>query len=173
MRYVDEIALLARVKECLAYDGNTGIFTWKVLSGRRKKLGSIAGTKDTNGYVYIGIDGKRYGAHRLAMLLKEGRWPINMVDHIDGNGLNNRPENLRHCNKSENGQNQIGRRGKMLPMGVHPNRTRFMARIKIAGVDHFLGTHDTPEEASEAYLKAKRELHYFQPVPRNLLGEDK
>lgn len=43
-----------------------------------------------------------------------------------------------------------------LPTGVFKNKKRFMARIRVNGQIKYLGTFDTPEEASAVYQKEKR-----------------
>lgn len=45
---------------------------------------------------------------------------------------------------------------------------KWTAHIRADGKQVYLGSFDTPEAASARYLKAKAELHPFQPVPRAL-----
>ena len=51
------------LKKLLYYNPKTGIFTRLVSVGRKVKAGQVAGGLD-NGYIKIGIDGKRYFAHQ-------------------------------------------------------------------------------------------------------------
>ncbi|WEL95620.1 HNH homing endonuclease [Xanthomonas phage vB_XooS_NR08] len=81
------------VDKLLAYEPETGVLTWKVFRGYTAKAGSVAGCLDkTVGYIQVWANGKRYLAHRLAWLLHTGAWPIQHLDHIDGNPSNNRIE---------------------------------------------------------------------------------
>lgn len=102
-------------------------------------------------------DGKRTRVtmHRLLIAPDPGY----VVDHIDGNGLNNRRLNLRVCLHKENLRNSASRKQNGLPKGVNPCRHRFEARIQVDGVVHRLGTFDTPEEAAAVYREAAERLH--------------
>lgn len=85
------------------------------------------------------------------------------VDHIDGNGLNNRRENLRLCKHSENAKNQrINSRNTSGYTGVvrhSRNEGKWIAKITADGVNYYVGTFDTAEEAARARDKKAREVH--------------
>ena len=92
------------VENLLDYEGNTGLLRWKV-SRSNIRAGDIAGSKDRCGYTRIGIDGKRYAAHRLAWLMTYGEFPDGEIDHINGNPSDNWICNLRVVTHHENGRN--------------------------------------------------------------------
>lgn len=73
-----------RLKELLHYDAKTGEFFWRV---NRAKLGAgeTAGKTKSDGYRYIGIDGKIYAAYRLAFLWMTGVVPDGIIDHKNRN----------------------------------------------------------------------------------------
>jgi len=80
-------------------------------------------------------------------------------DHINGDRLDNRRENLRLCTP---GQNMMNR--KRPPnntsgfKGVRPMKKRFQAYIKYKRKYIVLGSFDTPEEAHNAYVEAAKKL---------------
>ena len=57
----------------------------------------------------ISVNGKYVNvhAHLAVWLVCKGRWPEGAIDHIDGDGANNRIENLRECSYSENNCNML------------------------------------------------------------------
>lgn len=80
------------------------------------------------------------------------------VDHINGNGLDNRRENLRIVTHH---QNQMNRRGhsKLGVKGViFTKYGKFRARIKFLGKDISLGNFETLDKASQVYNQKAQEL---------------
>jgi hypothetical protein len=156
-----------QLKQILNYDPDTGIFTWKVANGRRVKIGEIAGRTTNTGHRQIGINNKQYLQHRLAWLYVYGTMPSKNIDHINGIRNDNRIANLREATHLENHQN----RSKTIKnstgyLGVVLTRGRYIAQITVDKKHIYLGIYDTKEEAYDAYLKAKSELHTFNPIPR-------
>jgi hypothetical protein len=154
-----------RLKELLNYDNETGIFTWKIFRNNRAKTGYIAGLKNSDGYIRISIDKRMYLAHRLAWLYMYGEVAKNFIDHVDGVKTNNSIKNLRESTNEQNLQNikKSYKNNSCGILGVYFNKANnnFRAQIRANGITKSLGSFKTPEEARQAYIKAKRELHPF------------
>ena len=150
-----------RLRDVLHYDPETGVWTWLVRTSSRIEVGDVAGTVDASGYLKLQVDGVLYRAHRLAWLWMTGEWPPQFVDHINGVKGDNRWSNLRPATPSENQQNQrrAQSHNKLGMLGVRRYRKRFKAQIKVDWRQIHLGTFDTPDQAHEAYIAAKRRLH--------------
>lgn len=81
------------------------------------------------------------------------------VDHVDGDGLNNRRSNLRLATASQNLGNQRARAHSSRFKGVYRNKQgRWQTQISVEGVKRHLGTFDTEEEAGSVYDAAARSL---------------
>lgn len=115
----------AEIGELLLYNQETGHLTWKISrKGRGCVAGWPAGTlnhrRDTS-YLAVTLHGKKHYAHRLAWILSHGEIPAGMhIDHIDGDGTNNRLSNLRLASRSVNQRNKkLGRNSRTGVAGVH------------------------------------------------------
>jgi hypothetical protein len=153
----------SRLRELLDYDPATGVFTRRVRTSHRIKCGDVAGTLRPDGYLKISLLNSGFLAHRLAWLYMTGKWPEHQIDHINGVRHDNRLANLRDVTPTHNQQNQrvahvrnksCGMLGVTLTKG-----NKWQAQISAEGRHKHIGTYATPQEASEAYLTAKRKLH--------------
>lgn len=86
-----------------------------------------------------------------------------MLDHIDGNGLNNQKSNLRECTHSQNMSNRKSYNKTGLK-GVSFNKTingvdYYHARIKHNGKEYYLGYSSSPKECARMYNDAA--VKYF------------
>jgi len=61
----------------------------------------------SGGYYVCRVDGKLYYIHRLLWIMRTGTWPVNEIDHRDGNRLNNSVANLRDAESCQNSWNMI------------------------------------------------------------------
>ncbi len=151
-----------RVRFLLAFNEESGDFHWKVpRQGTRKD--KKAGCVGTDGYWTICIDGAHYKGHRLAWLYVHGEWPIDQIDHINNNRLDNRISNLRLVSQSQNQQNRKPKRGGTGVKGVSKTKYGFSAQIGYDRKKMYLGFFKTKEEAGAAYVKAAQKLHTHNP----------
>ena len=153
-------------KQNFSYDPKTGVV--RTLSNRRNvHIGDVVGSHDRQGYLITTLFKKPVKLHRLAWALTYGEWPRGMIDHINGNTSDNRIENLRVVNNGQNKQNTFPpstNTSGYLGVSFHKKSGKWAANIKIDGKMKYLGIHETPELASEAYKKAKAEFHPFNEV---------
>lgn len=145
------------------FDYCDGFLTWKSPPHKKgpQRVGSIAGCKDSLGYWRIGIDRRRYYAHRLIWVWHYGVEP-NVIDHINCDKSDNRIENLRSCTRAEN-QRNIGKisSNKTGAKGVYwvKSMNRWKAAIGFKGKQYFCGYFDNPEDAEAAVGRKRLELH--------------
>lgn len=122
-----------------------------------KKTNCYTPTKGRKPYILIQtkIEGiiRQIKAHRFIFYFFNGFLP-DVLDHINGNTLDNRPENLRESNHIQNNQNRQGVKGY-----YKTKRGKFYAFIVSNGERHYLGSHATEEEARMTYLYWKSKLH--------------
>lgn len=151
-----------RLREMYAYDPTSGVFTFKTARARgRKKIGDPVGIVHKSGYIILWTDGYPVYAHRAAWAMHYGEWPSQVIDHIDGVPGNNCISNLRDVPEDMNRQNKrhAPTYSKSGILGAHPRRNGFVARIRHQGKSMYLGVFQTSEEAHNAYVQKKRELH--------------
>jgi hypothetical protein len=111
-----------------------------------------------SGYAVARIGGKISYMHRMILPPPEGY----VVDHVDGDRLNNRASNLRACKQIDNTRNRpvLSKNNSSGYKGV--SRTadgKWRARIWKNRNEIRLGNYETAEEAAAAYNKAAIDLH--------------
>lgn len=87
--------------------------------------------------------------------------PGEAVDHINGNGLDNRKSNLRICTGSQNAMNQrpqLGRTSKYKGVYRHKGKNKWIASIGINRKVKSIGSFNTELEAAKAYDNEARKL---------------
>jgi len=147
------------VAKKLDYDPETGDLTWKEGFGYRysgKKAGCVHDI--SLGYLKIKHKNKRYSAHKLAWIIYYGTTPTMHIDHIDGNPVNNKIDNLRHVTGSLNARNQkMNKNNKSGFVGVQINGNRFYVTCARKRV----GSFDNYEDAVAARVMAEKEMGGF------------
>jgi hypothetical protein len=111
-----------------------------------------------NGYPYSSIKGNRVRLHRMLLGLVTGDG--NLVDHKDGNPLNNRRDNIRVCTRSQNNRNARKKsRNTSGLKGVTRHRNKWLAQIYSGSKHIILGQYSDKIEAAKAYDKAADNYH--------------
>lgn len=151
---------LARLKEVLSYDPESGEFHWKIRKYGVRTDGAALSVP--RWYLRIQIDGRRYPAHRLAWFYHYGVWPKYQIDHRNRIENDNRIANLREATQQENCFNT--KRRKTGFKGVSRRKEeRYAARPWAAMITKdyksvHLGYFETAEEAQVAYAQAAKRL---------------
>jgi hypothetical protein len=163
----ETLQLLDFALRFLDIDTTTGRIFWKVADEGSSKLlkrrsGKPAGHHDARGYLRIGINRTKVGAHRLIWLVATGSLPDGVIDHRDGNPRNNAISNLRVATPSQNtingkvrATNQTGFTG----VSFAKDRNMWRADITLDRKQTCLGFFATPEDAHAARLNAASDLH--------------
>lgn len=168
-----------QLKQYVTYDSETGVFnhTVRPLSmfttvRNMKKWNTryalkVSGRKRThkNGksYWYITINDKEYLAHRMAWLYEYGKLPDRHIDHLDGDGTNNRILNLRDVDISDNAKNsKLYSTSKTGVNGVtiHGQNGKYVSKIQADNITHSLGCYDDFFEACCARKSAERKFNF-------------
>lgn len=145
------------LRQFLSYDPLSGVFTWKKKRSGRCCIGSAAGNLQPDGYIKIQVLGRRYGAHRLAWAFGHGRWPVDLIDHKNGNTRDNRLSNLREADGSQNRANSgLNSRNSSGIKGVYwcKSSRKWRAEICVRGSTHRLGCFLDKSAAAAAYSDA-------------------
>jgi hypothetical protein len=157
----EELLSLERLRQLVHYDPDTGIFT--AVSGRGGvRAGDQLGCKDKrshSSYIFLSLDGRNYRAHRVAWFFVTGHWPVLLMDHINGDGTDNRIVNLREATHLQNSANRRPNKDRVLKgIAIHTRKKRWQAQIRNRGLQIYLGLFDTPESAAAAYAAKATEL---------------
>lgn len=140
------------IKKLLKYDPDTGYLTWNKTE-RTKKKGARAGYVDNLGYRVLCMANRRtYKAHRLIWKIMTGKEPTGTIDHINGDRDDNRWENLRQADMSQQNWNKKTK-------GYWRKGKKFQVRIKKHNRVVFDKTFATEEEAIKA-RDEQRKIHH-------------
>lgn len=110
----------------------------------------------SKGYVAYGENGNTKKLHRLITGVTDSAV---QVDHINGDKLDNRKENLRLCNQSQNKANSRPYKNSNLGLkGITRRYGKWVAQLRHDGKHYYLGSYDTPVEAALSYDRKAREV---------------
>lgn len=127
----------------------------------KRYAGTEAGTfnRHLNRWSIRLLGRKKYYRYHIVWVLFHGSWPKE-IDHINRNRLDDRIENLRTANRSENLLNRaLTKANTSGYKGIWQGSSgRWNANFKMHGVKHNFGWYDTAEEAHRAYVKGAKEI---------------
>ena len=160
----DDSLTAQRLRELFHYDPDTGIFTRKVKTWPGSYIGEVVGSRHSQGYVQLKVEGKMRKAHRLAWLYMMGQWPCNEIDHRDRCRSNNAWSNLRDVLPSANQHNrapQINNSSGYLGVTRSKNPAKpWRAQISLNGKRFNLGDFESAHLAFDAYQAAKLQCDF-------------
>jgi hypothetical protein len=151
----------------LVVDCDSGRCFWKDATKHHAKQlnGKEAGylraqSNGNGGYWMIKINGIPYKRSQIIIAIATGRWPMNCVDHISGDKVDDRAINLRHATVEQNAWNHRTRaKTTGLPMGIRQLPSgKYQARIACNKTTIHIGTFDGLTEAHAAYQQLRKEL---------------
>lgn len=111
-----------------------------------------------DGYACAKISGKTYLMHRYLLNAKNGE----IIDHINGNKLDNKKLNLRYSNPLNNAHNKTkleNTTSKYIGVHFYKNRNKYVSTLTKAGKKYHLGYFETEKEAAKAYNTKAIELY--------------
>lgn len=157
------------LSQALLYDRETGIIYWKIDrkcgNGRLiVKAGDKAGCEVRKGrsvYVRIRVFGVSYYGHQVAWALENGEWADTDIDHMDGNGLNNRISNLRLATRSQNSCNsrvRVDNKSGFKGVCWDKSQGRWRAVIRHQGILINLGAFVMKDDAVKSYAEAAKKF---------------
>ena len=146
------------------------------ISRSKYKIGDVVATRITNGYRSLTVNKRSFRVHRVIFYLSHKVWPGDLhVDHINGDRLDNRPENLRLLTASQNSRSyrSISDSASSRYRGVswYKKPKKFTSSIKVHNKSYNLGYFTSELEAAMAYNYAAIGFK-FNPEAFNQVFED-
>lgn len=144
------------------FEYKNGNLYWKARPALCLKVGSIAGTvKIHDKYKRVQVARKNLLQHRVIFFMHHGYLP-DLIDHIDGNCLNNRIENLREATRSQNSMNKkIPSTNKSGFKNVcwDKNHKKWMVNLRVNQKNLRIGVFDDLELAGLVAEEARDKYH--------------
>lgn len=140
----------------------SGLSRIKATKGTHGAIGPVI-SKATDGYYRMRFKGVAYRTHRIIYFMHTGHGPDSLVvDHIDGNILNNSPDNLRACTHEENMWNAKRRSDvdQTLPKGVSEKGGKWFFKMTLEG-----------ELVTQEFTNKKAVLSYAEQIRKRYHGD--
>lgn len=126
-----------------------------------KEAGGLSGF----GYLYVTIYGQPLLKHRVIWAYVYGEWPLNQIDHINGNRVDNSILNLRHVSHAENGRNAkkpSHNTSGNVGVSFHSKSQKWRSYIKIGQKNYHLGIFENKDAAIAARKLAEKNYGFHQ-----------
>ena len=164
MRHIKPLPSLETLQKYLTYDPKSGALLWRdnLTYAKQRPGGTPAGTMSKGGYLRTTIERSMYANNRIAWKMFYGADPKGVIDHRDGNKLNNAIDNLRDttqignvCNAVRRSDNTTGYKGVVFDK----RRGVYVFNLKVDRVKVASPSFSTPEAANESVRALRERLH--------------
>ena len=164
MRHIVTLPDVDTINKYLSYNPVTGILSWKrgLKYAKQRQEGRPAGTMSKGGYLRLSIERRMYANHRIIWKIVTGSEPDGVVDHIDGNKLNNRSNNLRCVTQRQNLYNSVRRTDNTTGYKgvVYSDWHRgYLFNIRVNGKKITSPVFRTPEAANDYVMQVREKGH--------------
>ena len=159
---INELPSLENLNKYFTLDESTGTLYWKVQKANCVKVGSVVGHVNPRGYSIVKLDGVTVRLHRIVYKMYHGVEPEGELDHIDGDKLNNNPENLRLASRHQNNQNikkQKNNTSGFKNVYWVPKIKKWSVTIKAFGKIYRFGAYLNIEDAAKVAETQREILH--------------
>ena len=151
-----EYPTYAELHELFFFDPDTGFLHWKIRPCNSVMWGDQVSPKPTKGYLQANINGVHYKQHNLAWIMNYGELPDEVtIDHKDGDGTNNRLDNLRLANAR---QQEINKNVRGFTKNVTCTLRPWRVQHRIDSQTTTIGYFATALQARLAYERRTYEL---------------
>lgn len=156
-------------KDVPGYNGYQASTFGNIKSFKQSKLGKvIKGWIGVKGYRYINLNNKEIQVHQVLSITflnhtLDGTTKL-VINHIDGNPLNNKLDNLEVVTHRENlstcfRKNQDSFSSKFVGVSWNKRDSKWRAGIRIKGKSYNLGNYNSEEEAHQSYINKLNEIN--------------
>lgn len=145
------------------FDYCDGELYWKAKPSKyaQVKIGDKAGSVHSTGYRILQLNGVKQKLHRVIFLMHHGYLPAH-IDHIDGNSLNNRVENLRPTTRSQNLCNTklfVNSKSGVKGVSWHNASKKWYVQVRLQGKAVYQKLFDDLELAALVATEARHKYH--------------
>lgn len=146
------------IRAYIRYEAETGLFYWGErgaphAGGWNSEMAGKPCGGINEGYRILRICRVTFKAHRVAFFVGHGRWPQGNLDHINGDTMDNRVENLREVTNAQNAMNAKRRkdnRSGAKGVSYHTRVKVWEAFLRYDRRKYHIGSYKTFSEAKAA-----------------------
>lgn len=149
------------LRDQFSYNKDTGVITRLARQGNYQTNTHCTSVCTTGNYLKVTYRGTQYLQHRVAWFLHYGTQPPDVIDHVNGNGLDNHIVNLREATTSTNQMNiKATSKSTTGVKGIFPVRGGKLYRAEVCVDGKRYQKHAADPKKLEVWVVNKRnELH--------------